>query len=108
MRLANGIVARTPEEPFRPLNQAPSPAEIGVWPSRNESGVIQTVSLFYRDNITGTVQQTWWRTVSDNGITRERAIAMAIDAYSEHEDEYDQELIGAIHTSAYNLVPGIV
>lgn len=108
MKLANGIVARTPEEPFRPLNQVPAPSEIGVWPSRNATGIVQTVSVFYRDKVTGQIQQTWWRTVSDQGITRERAIAMAIDAYSEHADEYEQDLIGAIHTSAYNLVPGLV
>lgn len=108
MSVAKGIVARTPDEPFRPSNLAPSPNEIGVWPSRNATGIVQTVTLLYRDNVTGQIQQTWWRTVSDQGITRERALAMATDAYSEHADEYDQELIGAIHTSAYNLVPGLV
>lgn len=108
MGVAKGIIARTPDEPFRPIDQAPSPGEIGQWPSKNATGVAQTVTLIYRDKITGQVQQTWWRTVTPGGIKREDAIASAIDAYSDNADMYEQEIIGAIHTSAYNLVPGLM
>lgn len=104
-RTATSIVARTPDEPFRPLGGVPSGSELGTWPSRNATGVAQTVSLTYRDRTTGTIKQTWYRTVSPNGITREAAIAEAIDAYSEHAESYEQDLIGAVHTSAYNLSP---
>jgi hypothetical protein len=107
-KTAKEITTRTPEEPFRPLNQVPSGRDIAQWPSRNATGIAQTVTLTYRDRITGQVQQTWWRTVTPNGITREQAIATAIDAYSEHADQYEQDIIGAIHTSAYALVPGLV
>lgn len=106
--MAKGIIARTPEEPFRDVRQAPSRSEIGRWPSKNATGIVQTVSLIYRDRITGQIQQTWWRTVTDNGITRERAMAMATAAYSDHAESYDQDIIGAIHTSAYELVPGVI
>lgn len=104
-RTAVGIVARTAEEPFRPLKQAPGAHEIGTWPTRDARGVAQTVTLTYRDRVTGTIKQTWYRTVNDTAITRERAIAEAIDAYSEHAESYEQDLIGAVHTSAYNLTP---
>jgi hypothetical protein len=104
-KTATGIVSRTQEEPFRPLNQVPLQSEIGTWPTKGATGIVQTVSLAYRDRTTGTIKQTWWRNTSPNGITREEAIAAAIDAYSEHAESYNQDLIGAVHTSAYNLSP---
>lgn len=107
-RVAKDIVTRTPDEPFRPINQVPNDPEIGMWPSRHATGVAQTVTLTYRDRITGQIQQTWWRTVTPDGITREQALATAIDAYSEHAESYEQDLIGAVHTSAYRLTPGLV
>lgn len=106
--VAKGLVARTPDEPFRALNQVPAPADMGMWPSKTATGVVQTVSLTYRDTTTGHIQQTWWKTNTPNGITREEALATAIDAYSEHAESYGQELIGAVHTSTYRLVPGLV
>lgn len=107
-KVAKNIASRTPDEPFRPVNQVPSGPDVGMWPSKTGTGIVQTVSLTYRDRITGQIQQTWWRTVTPNGITRERALAMAVDAYSEHADSYEQDLIGAVHTSAYRLTPGLV
>jgi hypothetical protein len=104
-KVAKGIVTRTQEEPFRPLNQTPLQSEIGTWPTKGATGIVQTVSLAYRDRTTGSIKQTWWRNTSQNGITREEAIAAAIDAYSEHAESYEQDLIGAVHTSAYNLSP---
>lgn len=104
-KAAVGIVSRTAEEPFRPVNEAPQPAELGSWPTKEATGIAQTVTLTYRDRTTGTIKQTWYRTVNDAAITRETAIAEAIDAYSEHAESYDQDLIGAVHTSAYNLTP---
>lgn len=104
-RTAVGIVSRTAEEPFRPLNDVPQSSELGTWPTRNATGIAQTVTLTYRDRITGSIKQTWYRTVNDTAITREEAIAEAIDAYSEHAESYEQDLIGAVHTSAYNLTP---
>jgi hypothetical protein len=103
--VAKSIVTRTQEEPFRPLNQVPLESEIGTWPSKGATGIIQRVTLAYRDRTTGSIKQTWWSTVTPNGITREQAIATAIDAYSEHAESYEQDLIGAVHTSAYNLSP---
>lgn len=104
-KVATGIVTRTAEEPFRPLSSVPSGDEIGTWPSRTATGIAQTVSLTYRDRTTGTIKQTWYRTITPEGITREAAIAEAIDAYSEHAESYEQDLIGAVHTSAYNMTP---
>lgn len=104
-KISRGIVARTPDEPFRDISQVPSGAELPPWPSKKATGVAQNVTLVYRDKTTGQIKQTYWRTVTDNGITREEALATAIDAYSDHAEQYGQELIGAVHTSAYRLTP---
>lgn len=104
-KIARGVISRTADEPFRDITKVPSGNELAPWPTRTKQGVAQTVTLTYRDRTTGQIKQTWWRTVTPSGITREEAIATAIDAYSEHAESYDQDLIGAVHTSAYNLTP---
>lgn len=108
-KIARGVVARTAEEPFRPQESVPQGSEMGIWPVKNPAGIAQTVTITYRDRTTGQIKQTWWSTVTPNGITRERAVAEAIDAYSEHAESYEQDLIGAVHTSAYRQAefPGI-
>jgi hypothetical protein len=107
-KIANGVVTKSREEPFRDISLVPSGQELAPWPTKKATGIAQTVTLTYRDKTTGEIAQTWWRTVTENGITREAAIATAIDAYSEHAISYNQDLIGAVHTSAYNMVPGLV
>jgi hypothetical protein len=107
-KVAKGITTRAPDEPFWNIHAVPTADEISQWPSKNKTGIVQRVTLTYRDRTTGHIKQTWWATTSPNGITRERALAMAIDAYSEHAESYEQDLIGAVHTSAYELVPGLV
>lgn len=107
-KISKGIVAGSPDEPFRNIYNVPTEDELTTWPSKKSTGVAQTVTLVYRDKTTGTLSQTWWRTVTPNGITREEALATAIDSYSEHAESYDQEIIGAVHTSAYRMTPGIV
>jgi hypothetical protein len=104
-KISKSIVAGSPDEPFRNIYEVPSGSDLLTWPSRKSTGVAQTVSLTYRDMTTGQINQTWWRTVTPNGITREEALATAIDAYSEHAESYNQELIGAVHTSAYQMTP---
>lgn len=104
-KIAKNVISRTADEPFRNIHAVPAASEMAAWPTRAKTGVAQTVTLTYRDRTTGQIKQTWWRTVTPSGITREEAIATAIDAYSEHAEAYDQDIIGAVHTSAYRLVP---
>jgi hypothetical protein len=106
--VARGIISRSAAEPFRNQNAVPTRDEIGQWPSKNATGIAQTVTLAYRDKVTGQIKQTWWRTVTPTGVTRARATAMAITAYSDTAERYGQELIGAVHTSANELIPGLV
>lgn len=106
-KIAKSITTASATEPFANPGGIPSGRELPVWPTRNATGVRQNVTITYRDRTTGEIKQTYWSTVTPNGITREAAMATAIDAYSEHAESYDQDLIGAVHTSAYSLQPGI-
>lgn len=104
-KIAKSITVRSPDEPFRDIFATPHGDELSPWPMKKSTNILQNVTIVYRDRTTGHLSQTWWRTATPNGITRERALSMAIDAYSEHAESYDQELIGAVHTSAYRPVP---
>lgn len=104
-KMAQSIVARSPDEPFRDITQAPSGHEVTAWPTKSSTGTLHTVSLVYRDRVTGTIQRTYWSTKTESPMTRENAMAAAINAYAEHAENYEQDLIGAIHTGAYALTP---
>ena len=107
-KTAVGIVSRSGDEVFQDINNVPSASQISEWPSRKATGFLQTVTLVYRDRTTGTLAQTYWKTSNPQPIARETAIATAIDAYSDHAESYDQDLIGAVHTSTYQMNPDIV
>lgn len=107
-KIAKAIVTASPEEPFKPIHLAPSPSDLQPWPTKKAAGIRQNVTLIYRDRTTGQIKQTFWSTVGVNPLTREEALATAIDAYSGHAERYEQELIGAVHTSAYSLSPVMV
>ena len=104
-KMAQSIIARSPDELFRDIGSKPAGHETTPWPTKNSSGILQTVSLVYRDRTTGTITRTYWSTKNETPMTRENAMAAAINAYSDHAEEYDQDLIGAIHTGAYVLTP---
>lgn len=104
-RISKSIVVRSPDEPFRDISQIPRGQELAPWPVKNPHGIAQNVTIAFRDRTTGQIKQTRWGTVTPNGITREEAMATAIDAYSEHAESYNQDLIDAVHTSAYRQVP---
>jgi hypothetical protein len=104
-KYAKSVTTSNPQEAFRDITQAPSANELTTWTTKSATGIRQNVSLFYRDKATGMIKQTFWSTIGDTAMTREQAIATAIDAYSGNADAYGQDLIGAVHTGAYNLVP---
>ena len=104
-KFARGITSRSPDEPFRDITRAPTGAEITPWPTRKATGIRQQVTLLYRDRTTGQISQTYWATNNTNPVTRELAMAQAVSAYSAHADEYDQDLIGAVHTGSYQNSP---
>lgn len=103
--IARSITARAGDEPFKDIRQTPNTTEIQLWPVRKATGFRQTIAITYRERATGKIAQTWYQTKTDQPIPRETAIAEALNAYSAAADRYNQDLIGAIHTSTYQLVP---
>lgn len=104
-RLARQITQQSGQEIYRDITQTPTQADIVQWPSRGATGVRQNVSLIYRDRTTGQLLRTYYSVTTENGIPREQAVATAIDTYSSHAEEYNQDLIGAVHTGAYRYTP---
>lgn len=104
-KAAAGILSRSPDEPFQDIRLNPAGNPLAPWPTAKATGIHQTVALLYRDRVTGQILQTYWGTSSELGIIREEAMATAINAYSDHAEEYNQDLIGAVHIAAYQNVP---
>jgi hypothetical protein len=104
-RIAQGIVARSPESPYADPFAIPAGNEVQPWPTKSATGVRQNVVITYRDRTTGKILKTYYSVHSENGIARDEAVAKGIDAYASHADRYNQDLIGAIHTSSYRNVP---
>lgn len=102
---AVSLVATGGDEVGARQSQKPRIADLAVWPTKNATGVKQTVTLLYRDRTTGQIQQTFWSVVSPKGVIRREAVASAIEAYAGHADAYNQDLIMAVHSSARLLVP---
>jgi len=106
-KIAKSVTTASASEPFEDVTRAPNASTLAAWPTKSATGIRQNVTLTYRDRTTGHIKQTFYSTLNDQPISREAAISQAIDAYSEHAESYGQDLIGAVHTSAYNLVPGL-
>lgn len=104
-KIAKGVVSRNPDEPFRDITQVPTGNEIAPWPTKKATGFAQVVTLVYRDRTTGSLNQTYWKTANPQPIVREQAMAAAISAYADQAERYNQDLVGAVHTSTYQNVP---
>jgi hypothetical protein len=104
-RMAKGITESRDNDIFSDLGSNPAEGALPEWPTRNATGVRQNISLVYRDRTTGAISRTFYSVVSDEGINREDAIAQAIQSYSDNAEAYNQDLIGAVHVSAYQLTP---
>lgn len=104
-RIAQEVVSRENSEPFQALNRKPRVHTLPPWGTKFATGVRQNVQLVYRNKTTGELTSTFWSVHSDKGITRQEAIDRAISEYSVHDQEYGSELQGALHVSAFRLVP---
>jgi hypothetical protein len=102
---AVSLVANAPSEIGAPQGQKPRVAELPVYPTKSATGVMQTVTLLYRNRTTGAIGQVFYRVTSEKGVTRSSAVKKAIESYAGAADNYDQEMIAAVHSSAYRMVP---
>jgi hypothetical protein len=102
---AVSLVAAGGDEIGKPLSRKPVIAQLPSYPTKNATGVMQTVTLLYRNRTTGIIDKVFYRVTSKKGVTRQSAIKSAIEAYAGQAERYDQDMIGAVHSSAYNLTP---
>ncbi|SRR5579872_4327122 len=102
---AAAIHANAGDEAFRPLGSVPTATEMTDWPTKSASGIQQRVLLVIRDRTTGVQSTTYYSVNSQNGVTREEAIAQAIQAADANNERYKSDVIGAAHMSTYRLVP---
>jgi len=93
------------EEAFRPLSSIPTANEMTDWPTKSATGVQQRVLLVIRDRTTGLQTTTYYSVHSDNGVTREQAVAEAVAAADANNERYKSDVIGAVHMSTYRLKP---
>ena len=107
-KIATSIIARSPEEPLRDITTAPTNDQLVEWPTKKATDVRQNISVVYRDRTTGHISRVPYSVSSENGVIREQAMAQAIDAYAAHAEEYNQDLIGAVHTGVYRYTPIVV
>lgn len=102
---AVSLVANAPSEIGQNQSQKPVPSQLAAFPTKNATGVMQTVTLLYRNKTTGAVNQVFYRVTSKSGVVRSKAVKQAIESYAGQAENYDQDLIAAVHSSAYRMVP---
>lgn len=107
-RIAQQTVQKSPEEPFADLNTVPDLAGAKPWPTVSAKGVSQRIEVTYRQRSTGTLITVPYSVTSQAGVTRQQAIDQAIEAYRTKAEQYDQELVGAVHTKTYRYTPAVV
>jgi hypothetical protein len=102
---AVSLVANAPSEIGAPQGQKPDVSRLPVFPTKNATGVMQTVTLLYRDRVTGEFSKVFYRVTSKTGVKRSQAVKEAINAYAGQADRYNQDFIGAVHSSAARMQP---
>lgn len=107
LKTAYSALRSNPDEPFADPNAVPDIATASPWPTLTATGVKQAVELTYRQKATGTLITVPYQVSSETGVTRAEAISKAIEAYRMKAEEYGQELVGAVHTKTFSLVPGL-
>lgn len=107
-KIARNVVAKSEEEVFKPTSSVPTAGDIAQWPTRIRSGIIQNVTVTLRDKTTGQITSKPLSIKVEQAITRDAAIAKAVDLASEHADTYNQDIVGAVHTSTYELSPDLL
>lgn len=98
--------SNTLSEAGRPGNRFPTEDELTPWSTVDATGYLQQVEVALRDRTTGEVYFKPFSVTGDVLLTRNAAVEEAIASYQEGADEYDEQVLGAVHVGAYELVPG--
>lgn len=108
LKTAYNTLKTNADEPFADPNAVPDISSASPWPTLTATGVKQAVELTYRQKATGTLITVPYQVSSETGVTRQEAIAKAIEAYSAKAEAYGQELVGAVHTKVFQLIPSLI
>lgn len=101
---ARRLIAEYGQEATRPKESVPTFNETRPFPTRDKTGIIQTVQVFTREAVTGNVITHFVTIKSEGGITRQEAEDRAIDSISTGSNYEQETVIGAMHTGAARLV----
>lgn len=95
-------------EASRDTDAAPAEGEMSPMTTVGRAGVLHQVEVYVADRLTGEVSVKPFSVTSDEPMRRIDAIAEALDAFTEddHESEYDERVLGAVHVGAYRMRPG--
>lgn len=108
LKLAQQTVKSNPDETFGDPSLVPDLSKASPWPTVSATGVKQAVEITYRQKVTGTMVTVPYQVSSESGVTRQEAIEAAINAYASKAEQYGQELVGAVHTKVFRLVPAVI
>ena len=92
-------------EPTKPLNQRPQPADIGVMPTKAQTGYLQNVSVIMRDKVTGITRVRPYSVATDELITRADAVDTALEVFQRNAFGYEETVMGAVYSGTVMMVP---
>lgn len=97
-------------EVTRPLNRKPLAHEINVMSTKKASGFMHYVDVMVKDRATGLVALRPYAVKSDVLLSRGQAVKKAlagfINAINNNPGEYPEQVLGAVYTATYQMIPG--
>lgn len=99
-------LAQQAHEITQPLDIKPYASQIRAYDTKVQSGYMQYVDVYVRDQATGEVYSVPYGHRTDDLLTRADVIETALFNYSAHAESYGQQILGATYTSTYLFVPG--
>lgn len=94
-------------EAAAPLNRRPTGDEVQTMSTRTASGFLQQVEVLVRNRQTGEVEAKPFSVTGDRLVSRGAAVSQALDTFAAgvEEGNYSEQVLGAVHVGAYELVP---
>jgi|SRR6266852_1235876 len=91
-----------------PVNLRPVASEIRTWEVRHGTGFIHQVEVLVRDRKTNQVISVPYSAQSRTLRSRISVLTEALSVYSdENAKKYDQQILGAIYTGTYQMIPSV-
>lgn len=100
------------DEVTRPLGQRPGQHEIGGLQTKTAKGYLQYIDIMVKDRETGVVSVRPYAVRSGALLRRGQVVMRGLAAFQSAIDlnpgEYDEQVLGAVYTATYQLVPSEV